>query len=436
VGDPPERHAGRGPRRSARGLRFAQPVELGRACGGGGQPARRQHPNHAVPRPLPAADGAGRGMPAVGRGRARVRGPPGRVHGGPLRPLAPRDPRCAGPGARRRVEHGRPRRHGSEAGALGLRALPLHRPRPLHQLGHGSEPARHRHGRRRHGPAQGDGVRRRLPRRRAALRRRRQPGERAARVGAGALQRRARHARPGGGTRRRPRLRPRGTDDGVGRLHPGRARVPASAARRRRPHRRGVGLRRGDDQPHVGRRAAGAARRFAGHDDARQVHRRRDELRRLRRQALLDGVVRPAPPRCPAPRRHLQQQRADHARRRRRIVRGVHGGGGGPPVQSGGGPARPPQRRRRARRGVAMVRPGQPHGAALRARPCAPPGRQRRFRPAPARAAVPRHAGARFLPRTPRHDRAQPGGRCRRTGRLRRRLRGLAGGARARDGWI
>ncbi|CAA9269052.1 MAG: Glutamate-1-semialdehyde 2,1-aminomutase, partial [uncultured Acetobacteraceae bacterium] len=435
VGHPPERHAGRGPRRGARGLRFAQPVELGRARGGRGQPARRQHAHRAVPRPLPAADGARRGVPPVGRGRARVRGPAGRVHGGPLRPFASRDPGGAGPGARRRVEHGRPRRDGGPAGAPDLRALPFHRPCALHQFGHGSEPARHRHGRGRDGPAQGDGVRGRLPRRRPVLRGRRQPGERAARLGAGALQRRARHAGAGRAARRRPRLHPGGADGGLWRLHPRRARLPASPARRRRPHRRRPHLRRGDDQPHVGGRPTGAARHHAGHDDARQVHRRRHELRRLRRQALADGAVRPAPRRRPAPRWHLQQQRADHACRRRRAGGGVHGGGGGPAVQPRRGPARPPQRRR-ARRRRAMVRPGQPHDAALRARPRAPPGRRRSLRPAPARTAVPRHAGARLLSRAPRHGRAQPGGRRGRAGRLRRRLRRLVGRARPRAGRV
>ena len=265
----------------------------------------------------------------------------------------------------------------AQARATGLRALPLDRAGALHQLGHGSEPDGDRHRRRRDRPAQGDGLRGRLPRRRAVLRRRRrQPGERAARLGAGALQRRGGRGGAGRTARRRPRLHPGGADDGLGRLHPGRARLPGSPARRRRPRRRRARLRRGDDQPHVGRRAAGAARHHAGHDHARQVHRRRDELRRLRRQARADGALRPAPRRRPAARGHLQQQRALHARRRRRAVAGVHGGGGGPAVQPRRGASRAPQRRGgRARGGGAVDRARQPDGAALRPRSGAPAGR-------------------------------------------------------------
>ncbi len=96
----------------------------------------------------------------------------------------------------------------------------------------------------------------------------------------------------------RPRLHRRGADARKRRLHPGPSQAFLQALRDAAdPHRRRADLRRGDDQPHVRRRGAGAAGDHSGHDHARQVHRRRHELRRVRRPGGHHGSLRPAPAR-------------------------------------------------------------------------------------------------------------------------------------------
>ena len=128
--------------------------------------------------------------------------------------------------------------------------------------------------------------------------------------------------------------------------------------------RRGADLRRGDDEPDVRRRAAGAARHHAGHDDARQIHRRRDELRRVRRAARHHGPLRPTPAGRAAACRHVQQQRADHGRGRGRALPPVHGRGGGRAVRARRGVARPAERAGAA--GYALDRAGFADGGAFR----------------------------------------------------------------------
>ncbi len=103
--------------------------------------------------------------------------------------------------------------------------------------------------------------------------------------------------------------------------------VPASIARRGDAGRRAADLRRGDDLAARPERLGAGARRDGGFDDARQIRGRRHVLRRLRRARRHPRQVRPAPPRRPAARRHVQQQRADHVRRPHRHLRGIHAGG-------------------------------------------------------------------------------------------------------------
>jgi glutamate-1-semialdehyde 2,1-aminomutase len=62
--------------------------------------------------------------------------------------------------------------------------------------------------------------------------------------------------------------------------------------------------------------------------DPRQVHRRRHELRRLRRSGRHHGALRPPSLRCLAPCRNVQQQCAEHGGRCRRLVADLHPGGG------------------------------------------------------------------------------------------------------------
>ncbi len=81
------------------------------------------------------------------------------------------------------------------------------------------------------------------------------------------------------------RPRARRADARCRRLHPGVACIPRRAARRVRCQRDRARVRRGDDVADVGRRWPAAARHHAGHDHARQVPRRRDDVWRLRRIA-------------------------------------------------------------------------------------------------------------------------------------------------------
>ena len=64
--------------------------------------------------------------------------------------------------------------------------------------------------------------------------------------------------------------------------------------------------------------------RDAGPDVARQVRRRRHDVRRLRRPGRADGAVRPQPRRRAPPRRHVQQQRADDGGRAGRADADLH----------------------------------------------------------------------------------------------------------------
>ena len=195
----------------------------------------------------------------------------GEFSAGPVWPQQPGDPRGAGRGARCRVEPGRTRRDGGTAGATARGPVPVARPSAVHQFRDRGEPDGDRDRHRRDRAAAGDGVRRRVSRRHPVFRGRRGAGQRAAPVGDGPLQRRGRGAGAGAGACGRPGLHPGRADARQRRLHPGRARLPAGAARRRDRNRGRPGVRRGHDQPHVGRRAAGAPRDHAGHDDARQI---------------------------------------------------------------------------------------------------------------------------------------------------------------------
>ena len=132
---------------------------------------------------------------------------------------------------------------------------------------------------------------RRVPRRVAVLRPRRRGAAGTVRLRAAAVQRHRRRARR---RRRLGRGADRRTDDGRGRLHPCRARIPRRSPRRLRSLRRAADLRRGDDVAHELRRRAAALRRGPGPDHVGQVPRRRDDVRCLRWTRRPDGRVRPA----------------------------------------------------------------------------------------------------------------------------------------------
>ena len=189
------------PRRGAPGLYRPQPQELRPPPGSVRGDARRQHPHHAAQCAVPAHRGARRGLPAVGRRRPRIHRRAGRIHRRHLRPLPSGDPRRDRHGAEPRLELWRPQRQRGQARQAGRRPHAVDRPGALHQLGHRGQ--RHGAGRRArlrpaqgpHQGHQGHGVPRRLSRRRALFRERRQPGEHALRVRRGALQRHRGHAR-------------------------------------------------------------------------------------------------------------------------------------------------------------------------------------------------------------------------------------------------
>ena len=172
------------------------------------------------------------GLRAAGRRRSRLRRPAGRVHGGPVRPLAAGHPCRHRADARRRHQLRRPQHVRGSAGRRDLRPLPVARPGALHELGHRGEPDGRGAGPRGHGPRGDRRVRRRLPRRPAVVRARRLAAQRAVPHGGRPLQRRRGGPRPVRRARRRPGRRARGADAGFGRLPPRRPGVPAGAARR------------------------------------------------------------------------------------------------------------------------------------------------------------------------------------------------------------
>ena len=236
--------------------------------------------------PVPARLRARRRRASVLARRRPLRRLPGRVHGRALRPLAPGHPRRgavrAGPRHQLR-RHERPRARAGRAAVPALRGAGAG---PLHQLRHRGEPDGAGARRPPHRPARDPGLQGRLPRRRAGLRERRaEPGHRAARLRHGRLRRRR------GDPRADPLARaggdPRGADAGLGRLHPGVARVPGDAARGGDRDRRGADLRRGHDLA-----ARPVGRRPRPHD-GRQVPGGRDVVRRLRRAARADVGLRP-----------------------------------------------------------------------------------------------------------------------------------------------
>ena len=201
-------------------------------------------------------------------------------------------------GAPERVR-GRPRRRG-------LRALPVDRPGPVHQLRHRGEHARHLAGARAHRSRGHPGVRGRLPRRRVLLRHGcRLAHQRPVPDDHGPVQRRRGCGPADRGERRPAGRRHRRAAAGQRRLHPGRAGLPGGAARGHHRARRRADLRRGDDVAPVARRPAADHRRHARSDVARQVRRRRHDVRRVRRPGRADGAVRsrPAPTRSPTPAR-------------------------------------------------------------------------------------------------------------------------------------
>ncbi len=126
------------------------------------------------------------------------------------------------------------------------------------------------------------------------------------------LQRHRGHAGTDRAARSGPGTGDPGADDGWRRLHRRGAGVPRHAARDHQQGRRAADPGRGDDVAPVAGRAAAGARHQAGPDDARQIHRRRHVVRRVRWARRHHGPVRSAPARRAAARRHVQQQRADH----------------------------------------------------------------------------------------------------------------------------
>ena len=166
--------------------------------------ARRQHAQRAVPVALPAGHGARRRLLAVGRRRSPLlldalgeftAG----LYGHSAAPI--RDAIVAAlDGGISLSSH--TLREVELAREL-VRALPFDAAAALHQQRHRSQPAGAGHGRGPHRTAQGAGLRRRLPRRRAVLRRRGRLGERAARLAARALQRPGRRGRACAARRRR-----------------------------------------------------------------------------------------------------------------------------------------------------------------------------------------------------------------------------------------
>ena len=170
-------------------------------------------------------------------------------------------------------------------------------------------------------------VRARLSRRRAVVRHSPEPGQRAARLAAPAVQRHRRGRRRVRRAGRRHRGGPRRADAGIGRMLPGRSGVPRGIASPVRRARRVAHLRRGHDVAPGARRRPVAARHHAGRDDARQVPRRRPLVRRLRRPTRGDGAFRPCRGRRAEPRRNVQQQRRVDGRWHRGPHRRPVGGG-------------------------------------------------------------------------------------------------------------
>ena len=95
---------------------------------------------HVAPFPLTHREGVGRDHHR--RRRPRLRRLPRRVHGRPVRALAPDHPRRRARGAGRRHLLRRAERVRGGARRGGLRAVPVDRPRPVHQLRHRGEPDR------------------------------------------------------------------------------------------------------------------------------------------------------------------------------------------------------------------------------------------------------------------------------------------------------
>ena len=188
-------------------------------------------------------------------GRRPLRRLPRRVHRRALRPLRAGHPRRGAGRPRPRAQLRRRQRPRAAAGRADLRAVPERRPGAVHQLRHRGQPDGDRAGRGGHRAPEDPGLPRRLPRRRAHLRRDAEPGHRAARVGARRLRRRRRHPVADPRARRRPGRRTRRADARRRRLRPGEPGVPRDAARRDHRVRRAAGLRRGDDLPARARRA-------------------------------------------------------------------------------------------------------------------------------------------------------------------------------------
>ena len=135
--------------------------------------------------PFPLTMVRGEGCRLWDARRPRIHRLAGRVHRRHLRPFASGDPRRHRPRAEPRLELRRPQRQRGEARRAGGRpharrstwcASPTPAPRPTCMALAGARVYAQRRPRRH----QGHGVRRRLPRRRALLRERRQPGQRAA----------------------------------------------------------------------------------------------------------------------------------------------------------------------------------------------------------------------------------------------------------------
>ena len=128
------------------------------------------------------------------------------------------------------------------------------------------------------------------------------------------VQRRRRRCRRGRAVRRRARRDPGRAGGREHGLRAAGAGVPRSAAAALRRERRPARLRRGDHRlPRRARRRAGAVRRHAGPDRARQDRRRRAAARRVRRPRRRDGAARAGRRRLPG--RNAERQPARDRRR-------------------------------------------------------------------------------------------------------------------------
>ena len=330
---------------------------------------------------------------------------------------------------------GRRNRYEAELAALMCRALPLLRPGPLLQLRHRGQPERAlgRPGRDR--PQPHPGVRGRLSRRHAVVRRRALAMSIPfpyvfARYNdlEGTLALIEEHAQELAAIIVEPMM-------GAGGCIA--AEPEFLRGLRGKPRATGIilDLRRGHDLAPVAGRPAGGARHHSRHDHVRQVSGRRHELWRVRRPARDHGPLRPQPAGCLAPLGHLQQQRPDHGRGRRRSRQGVHARGGRRADRAGRALQGEAERDRRsaARAGAGDRGRLDPlHALPARGDPAA--GRHAAHAAGGAGAVPPRDALPRLLCRQARLHRAVVAAHRRRLRRLRGRVRGLPWRLRAKAG--